>query len=161
MDNDRRKLIIGSASLPLILTVRPALGHARTSLSCREKDERKDKPYKILNDHEDEWMRKKVDVYRLAKWDDKDKKWKTLENRKFIGGTDGVTYWELDHNNPYSGQAWATSMRRGNDIKETKLEQRHALAYMGDDDMRGYGWEPKGGKHCSRSCWMSMKPKHD
>jgi hypothetical protein len=160
MDNDRRKLIVGSASLPLILTVRPALGHARRSLTCKDKMDT-EKPYKILHEYEDEWMRKKVDVYRLAKWDDKKKKWETIENRKYILGTDGHTYWELNPQSPWSGQAWATSMKRGNGIKETKLESRNALAYMGDQDMKGWGWEEKGGKHCMKSCWMSMNANND
>ncbi len=158
MDNDRRKLIVGSASLPLILTVRPALGQARTSLSCLDKDWQKETPYKILHEYEDEWLRKKVDVYELARWDDKQKKWETLENRKFILGTDDSTYWELDRYNPYAGQAVATPMKRGPAIKETKLESRNALAYVGDDGIRGYAWEPKGGQVCTRSCWTSMMP---
>jgi hypothetical protein len=155
MNNDRRKLLIGSAGVPLILTVRPALGQARRSLTCVDKMN-KDKPYKILHEYEDEWMRKKVDVYRLEKWDDQKKKWETLENRKFILGTDGSTYWELDRHNPYAGPASATFMKRGSGIKETRLESRNALAYMGDKEVRGWGWEEKGGKHCAKSCWMSM-----
>lgn len=161
MEANRRKLVLGSAAVPLILTVRPAAGHARTSLTCREKDKHKPRPHDILRKHEDEWMRKKnVAIYRLAKWDDKKKKWETLEDRRFICGTDAHTYWELDRYNPYSGQATITSMRRGHAIKETKLEERHALAYMDEyGEMRGYGWEPKGGAHCSKSCWHSLKPK--
>lgn len=157
MDSNRRKLVLGSTAVPLILTVRPAAATARTSLTCLDKARNKPKPHYILHNHEDEWLRKRVDVWRLAKWNGK--KWETLANRRFIRSTDGYTYWELDRDQPYSAQALPTSMRRGPDIKETKLEERRALAYISDDgEMRGYGWEPKGGTHCLKSCWSSLKP---
>jgi hypothetical protein len=158
MNNDRRKLLIGSAGVPLILTVRPALGQARTSLSCLERAWQQGAPYKVLHEYEDEWLRKKVEVYRLETWDDEKKKWQTLENRKFILGTDDSTYWELDRHNPYAGQALATPLKRGGGVKETRLESRNALVYVGDDGIRGYAWEPKGGQACTRSCWTSMMP---
>jgi len=160
MDRNRRKLLQGSAAVPLILTVRPAAATARTSLSCVDKDKQKPKPHEVLHKYEDEWMRKKyVPIYRLAKWDDKKKKWETLEDRRFICGTDGATYWELDRYNPYSGPATQTSMRRGHNLKETKLEERHALMYVNEYGETGFGWDTKGGYHCSKSCWSSMKPK--
>jgi hypothetical protein len=161
MDNDRRKLIVGSASLPLILTIRPALGQARTSLSCLDKVWQQDTPYRILYEYEDEWLRKTLDIFQLETWDEQTKKWTVLENRKFIVGTDGATYWELDRNNPNAGQALATSFRRGGGVKETRLVSRNALVYVGDDGIRGYGWEPNGGQACTRSCWTSMMPTNN
>jgi hypothetical protein len=164
MDNDRRKLLLGSAAVPLILTVRPAAAHANKSIAvCMEKDRNKPKPHRILEskDHPDQWMRKRVDVYELARWDNDKKKWKTLEDRRFIHGTDGQTYWELDRYNPYTADARPTSMRRGHSITERKLDERLALAYLDHDgEVTGYGWEPKGGYHCTKSCWQSLKPKH-
>jgi hypothetical protein len=159
MDRNRRKLLQGSAAVPLILTVRPAAATARTSLSCIDKDRYKPPPHEILKKYEDEWLRKKyVPVYRLTKWNDTRKKWETLEDRRFICGTDGATYWELDRSAPYSGPATMTSMRRGTNIKETQLEVRNALMYVNDHGETGWGWDTKGGYHCSKSCWTSMKP---
>ena len=163
MDNHRRKLVLGSAAVPLILTVRPAAATARTSIAtCIDKDAKKKKPHYVLENpgNPDQWMRKVVDVYRLDVWDEGQKKWKKLDDRKFICGVDSKTYWELDRYSPYTAPAWATSMKRGTGIKETKLEQRLALAFMENDGkVVGYGWEPKGGKHCTKSCWSSMLPK--
>jgi hypothetical protein len=162
MDVNRRKLLQGSAAVPLILTVRPAAAHARASLSCMDKDTKREKPYSILKSSgsPDEWMRKKIGVYQLAVWDEHKKKWETLENRRFIHGVDGDSYWELDRHSPHSAPALRTSMTRGTGIQETKLEERMALAYFGDDgDLRGYGWEDHGGKHCTTSCWNSLKPR--
>jgi len=163
MDNDRRKLVLGSAAVPLILTVRPAAANAKTSIAaCMDKDALKKKPHHVLasKGYPDEWMRKHVDVYRLAKWDEQKKKWDTLEDRRFICGADGSTYWELDKYSPYTAPAKPTSMKRGHGIKETKLEERLALAYFEKDGkLSGYAWEPKGGNHCTKSCWTSMVPK--
>ena len=166
MDNDRRKLLLGSAAAPLILTVRPAAAHARTSIAmCMDKDAKKAKPHEILasHGHADHWMRKSVDIYRLSVWDEHKRKWNTLDNRRFMCGVDGQTYWELDRNAPYSAPARPTSMRRGHGVQEVRIDQRMALAYLEYDGnfakVVGYGWEPKGGKHYTKSCWHSIKPK--
>jgi hypothetical protein len=149
MDLNRRKLLQGSAAVPLILTVRPAAATARRSLSCMDQDAKREKPQHILKSagHPDEW-------------DEKKKKWDTLEHRRFISGFDGHSYWELDKHNPYSAPAVLTSMTRGTGIKETKLEERLALAYFGPTgELRSYGWETGGGTHCTKSCWTSVAPK--
>ena len=162
MDIDRRKLVLGSAAVPLILTVRPAAAYARTSIgACLERDARRDKPYDVLANpgQPDEWMRIRADVFRLAVWDEHKREWKTLENRQFILGFDRSTYWELDRHRPYSAPASPSSMSKGMGVKESKIDERLALAYLGPEgEVRGYGWEARGGTHCTKSCWASLAP---
>jgi hypothetical protein len=162
MENNRRKLVLGSAAVPLVLTVRPAGAHAKKSIACIADGKMKDKPHEILKTHDDEYMRKWIDVYALEVYDDKDKKWKKLKDKKFICGVDGHTYWELDKRDPYSAEARKTDMKRGPGIKEVKLEKKRALTFYRYDDGHetGYAWEPKGGKHSTKSCWNSIKPKY-
>jgi collagenase-like PrtC family protease len=130
---------------------------------CIDKDAKKKKPNVVLESpgKPDHWVRKVVDVYRLEVWDDDKHKWKKLDDRRYICGVDGRTYWELDRHHPYTAPARATPLKRGHGVKETKLEQRLAIAFMDDEGKyTGYGWETKGGKHSTKSCWHSMVPKH-
>jgi hypothetical protein len=161
MTIDRRKVILGSGAVPLILTVRPAAAQARSSYSCIERDARRSKPYNVLASagEPDEWLRVRADVFQLTIRDQERNEWKTLENRQFILGADRSTYWELDRLQPFSAPAHPTAMNRGTGIKETKMSERLALAYLGPEgEIRGYGWEPRGGTHCTKSCWASFAP---
>jgi hypothetical protein len=167
MDNNRRKLVLGSAAVPLVLTVRPAAAHAKKSIACEGKVT--DKPYEILKTNDDNHMRKWVVVCALEvkEYDQEKKKdvwkaqlWNSHDKKKFICGTDD-SYWVLDKDNPYHAQAQKTSLKKGYGVKEIKLEEKQALAYYSSDSYHetGYGWEPKGGKHYTKSCWNSIKPK--
>ena len=50
-------------------------------------------------------------------------------------------------------------MTRGIGTRETKIEERLALAYVGQrGEILGYGWEPQGGTQCTTSCWTSLAP---
>ena len=162
MDTDRRKLVLGSAAVPVLLTVRPAAAQARTSIGvCLQRDARREKPRQILAiGQPDEWLRIRLNVYRLAVLDEAKKEWKTLENRKFILGVDRSSYWELDRLLPDVAPAAPTTMIRGIGIRETKIDERFALAYVGQQgEILGYGWEPRGGTHCTTSCWTSVAPR--
>jgi hypothetical protein len=163
MDTDRRKLVLGSAAVPLILTVSPAVAQTRTSFgACLERDARRQKPNQVLASpgDPDEWMRIRVDLFQLAVWDEPKREWRTLENRQFMVGVDRSTYWELDHFRPDVAPASPTAMTKGIGIRETKIGERFALAYVGrEGELLGYGWEPQGGTHCTRSCWTSVAPK--
>jgi hypothetical protein len=170
MNPDRRKLLLGSAAVPLVLTVRPAAAHAKKSIGCLS-DDKPDykKPHEILKSHDDGYMRKWVAVYALEveEYDDVKKKhawklqtWDAHDKKKFICGTDD-TYWLLDKHAPYHADATKTQLKKGYGVKEIKLEDKQALAYFKSDDHHeiGYGWEKKGGKHYTKSCWNSIKPK--
>src|SRR5262245_27753062 len=115
MDTDRRKLVLGSAAVPLVLTVRPAAAQARTSIgACLARDARRERQLEVLASGEpDEWMRYRLDEFELAVWDETKKDWQTLENRRFILGVDKHTYWELDHLLPEIAPAIPTSMIQG------------------------------------------------
>jgi hypothetical protein len=165
MDNSRRKLVLGSAAVPLVLTVRPAGAHAKRSIACIADGKLDHKPpHDRLKDHEDETMRKWIDVYSLEveKWDHDKKKmvWKKLEH-KYICGTDH-TYWKLDKDHPYTRDAVKTEMKRGLGVKEVKIDRKAAVKFYRRDDFEetGYAWETHGGMHLKKSCWNSIKPKH-
>jgi hypothetical protein len=169
MDKNRRKLVLGSAAVPLVLTVRPAAAHAKQSIACIAEGKGYDKPHEILKTHDDGHMRKWVAVYALEveEYDEVKKKkvwklqkWNSEHKKKFICGTDD-TYWVLDKDDPYHAEAKKTSMKKGYGVKEIKLEDKQALAYYSSDNYHetGYGWETKGGKHYKKSCWNSIKPK--
>jgi hypothetical protein len=161
MDSDRRKLVLGSAAAPLVLTVRPAAAQARTSIgACLERDARRERPLEVLASGEpDEWMRIRLDEFELEVQDEAKGVWKKLENRRFILGVDQHTYWELDHLLPEIAPAIPTSMTQGPGVREMRVGERLALAYVGrDGEVVGYGWEPQGGTHCTTSCWASVVP---
>ncbi|MGH6689678.1 MAG: hypothetical protein ACREF4_03240 [Gammaproteobacteria bacterium] len=170
MDNNRRKLILGSAAVPLVLTVRPAAATAKKSIACIADGKYDDKkPWEILKKDDDGYMRKWVAVcwLEVEEYDDAKKKnvwklqtWNSQNKKKFICGTDQC-YWLLDKDDPYHAQATKTSFKKGYGVKETKFEDKQALAYYSSDSYHetGYGWEPKGGKHYKKSCWSSIKPK--
>ena len=166
MDNNRRKLVLGSAAVPLVLTVRPAAATAKKSIACIADGKQPDKPYEILKTSDDGYMRKWVAVYSLEVYDYDDKKWKlqswnSQNKKKYICGTDD-SYWALDKDSPYHAQATKTSLKKGYGVKEIKLEDKQALGFYSSDSYHetGYGWETKGGTYYKKSCWNSIKPKY-
>ena len=168
MQNLRRKLLLGSAAAPLILTVRQASAHAKASnMACLGKDGHGNnynhKPDDILasNPHADEWMRAKCDVVELTVWDHDKKKWLGLKDDRFFLGFDKSTYWKLDKHAPYSAPASASKYKKGHGVQEHKKGEVYPVVYAKDDgDIVGMAWETHGGKNFTKSCWMSAFPKH-
>ena len=163
MHDTRRKLLQGSAALPLVLTVRPASGEARTSVaSCLQRDAERRPEYILASTAQpDDWMRAKIDILELTIWDSDKKKWVELTDRKFFLGFDKATYWECDRGDPWRRPASPSSYRRGMNVKEAKKGQRNALVYVSSPDGRvvGMAWERHGGHHSTKSCWTSLVPK--
>jgi hypothetical protein len=163
MQDTRRKLLQGSAALPLVLTVRPASGRATTSLaSCLQRDADRRPEYILAsNAHSDDWMRAKVDILELSVYDTDTRKWVELKDRKFFLGFDRATYWECDRNDPWRSPASPSNLRKGVNVKEEKKGQRNAIVYVSNPDGRvvGMAWEKHGGYHTTRSCWTSLVPK--
>jgi len=164
MEKLRRKLVLGSAAAPLVLTIRQASAHAKTSaMACLGKNGYGHKPDHILvsDPHADEWVRAKCDLLELTVWDHDKKKWVELKDRKFFLGFDKSTYWQLDKHNPYTAPASASSYRKGTGVQEKKKGEVHPVVYMHDDGrVVGMAWETHGGKPSTNSCWASAFPKH-
>jgi len=162
MKDIRRKFLGSALATPLVLTVRQASAHAKTSLvACLERDgKRRVDDILAHSSHSDEMMRAKVDILELSYWDDRKNKWVEIEDRRFILGFDKSTYWQLDRDDPYRSPASPSQYRKGSGIREKKKGERHALVYVKDDGrIVGMGWEKRGGTQCSKSCWASLVPK--
>jgi hypothetical protein len=164
MDNNRRKLVLGSAAVPLVLTVRPAAAHAKKSIACIADGKEPDKPWHILKTGDDGFMRKWVVVCNLEVKDGntwKLQKWSQNKKKEYICGTNGW-YWLLDKDDPYHAPAGKSEFQKdGWGIKEIKVADMQALAYYSSESFHetGWGWETKGGKYYKTSCWNSIKPK--
>jgi len=163
MQEIRRKLLKGSAAVPLILTVRQASAHARTSLAACLDKEVKRKPSEVFthSPHADEWLRAKIDVVELSFWDEHKRKWVDIEDRRFYLGFDKSTYWQLDRHDPYRAPASPSKYRKGQVVREKKKGELHPLVSVRENgQVVGMAWEKHGGMHLSKSCWASIIPKH-
>jgi hypothetical protein len=152
----RRKLIKAALAAPAVFTVRTASATAMSSaMACITRDDQQSHewpyPEKCMETHEDEWLRMKKDLVEIHKYGST----KPLSNRRFFLSHDGKTYWELiPDGDSYRAEPKYSTAEYG---KYRKVGDGKFLAYHKDGDIVGYGWEDKGGKNITKSCWTSIK----
>ena len=162
MKNGRRSFLKGSAAVaPLILTAGPAAAtnaHSST-LACVGRDLKRqtaghNMPAGIKVRGNDEWLRKEVELYRLATLAGV-----TLPGDHFLG-TDRVTYWRLDESRFGSATAIRTNHTVANARAHLIGRRVFALIYV-DHDLRqvGFALERNGGAAVTGSCWVSVTPR--
>jgi hypothetical protein len=156
MKNARRALIKGVVGAPLVFTVRTASATAMSSpVACIERDHDRSKqwpyPEKCMEWGEDDWLRMKKDLVEIHRYGSKT----PLKDRRFFLNHSGNTYWELIRDgNTYRAEPKYSTSEYG---FYRKLGEGKFLAYHENGDIVSYGWEPKGGKNITRSCWTSLK----
>jgi hypothetical protein len=106
----------------------------------------------MLETTEDEWLRMDRDIVELCK----NGSTTPLSNRRFYIGNDGLTYWELKQTTSgLVGQptTYTTATHRiSRNLSKGKFLIQHK-----DGQVVAYGWEDKGGKNITCSCWTSLK----
>jgi hypothetical protein len=157
MDKTKRSLVKASLAAPLVLTVRTASATATSSAAaCVDRDAveatKSPTPDKMLDTTQDEWLRMDKDIVELCKYGSTT----PLSHRRFYLGYDGSTYWELKQTT--SGLLGEqTTYTTGTHKVNRKLSQGKFLIQHQDGKVISYGWEDKGGKNITCSCWTSLK----
>lgn len=157
---DRRKLLKGTLSAPVVMTVTPVLGAARTTfMACV--DNAAAKPVSsvapLAEAMPDEWLRVDLDILQVTMPDAQGKP--AFQPGKYFIGPDKVSMYRLADTRPES--APATLVRQFNvgtpGMQALTIERRRALAYVDrQGNVVGYAWQPRGGAHITASCYASV-----
>lgn len=157
---ERRRLLKGSISAPLVLTVTPALGIARTTfMACFNKGiaNPAGTVAPLADIPPDEWLRIDLDIVEVrlpnAKGD------LVLQPGRYFVGADRTTMFRLADVRPDSAPATPIQAFNGftPGMQTRVVERRRALAYVDrNGDIVGYAWQPSGGTHITASCYASV-----
>jgi hypothetical protein len=157
---DRRKLLKGTLSAPVVMTVTPALGAARTTfMACV--DNSAAKPVSsiapLANAHPDEWLRIELDILEVAVPNGKGEL--VVQPGRFFAGYDKISMYKLADVRPESVPA--TLVREFNagtmGMRTRTIEKRRALAYVDrEGHVVGYAWQRRGGAQITASCYASV-----
>jgi hypothetical protein len=157
---DRRKLLKGTLSAPVVMTVSPVLGAARTTfMACV--DNAAAKPVSsvapVAAMSPDEWLRVDLDILQVTLPDAKGQP--AVQPGRFFVGPDKVSMYRLAEIRPESSPA--TPVREFNlgtpGMQTRTVEKRRALAYVDrQGNVVGYAWQPRGGAHITASCYASV-----
>ena len=157
---DRRKLLKGTLSAPLVATVTPVLAAARTTfMACVDNGALKpvSAVAPLSGISADEWLR--VDLFILEVRLPNAKGQLELQPGRYFIGPDRMAMFKLADTRPES--APATPVNAFNaytpGIQTQIVEKRRALAYVDrDGNVVGYAWQPRGGAHITASCYASV-----
>jgi hypothetical protein len=157
---DRRKLLKGTLSAPLVMTVSPVLGAARTTfMACV--DSSKSKPVSSVvpvgSISQDEWLRVDLDILEVRIPNGNGEL--VMQPGKYFVGPDKTAMYKLADVRPESVPA--TVVREFHaftpGIRTRTVEKRRALAYVDrQGEIVGYAWQPRGGSHITASCYASV-----
>lgn len=157
---DRRKLLKGTLSAPVVMTVTPVLGAARTTfMACV--DNAAAKPVSsvapLAEVPSDEWLRIDLDILRVTLPNAKGEP--DIQPGRFFVGPDKVSMYRLADTRPESSPA--VLVRQFNvgtpGMQTLTMEKRRALAYVDrEGNVVGYAWQPRGGAHITASCYASV-----
>lgn len=157
---NRRKLLRGTLSAPLVMTVTPVLGQARTTfMACV--DNAAIKPVSSVAPAEsafpDEWLRLDLEILEVKVPNEKGEL-VAQEGRYFVG-PDRTTMYRLADVRPESAPATVVHRFHAHTMgmQTRTIERRRALAYVDrDGSVVGYAWQPRGGAHITASCYASV-----
>lgn len=157
---DRRKLLKGTLSAPVVMTVSPVLGAARTTfMACV--DNAAARPVSsvapIASISPDEWLRVDLDILQVTVMDAKGQP--AVQPGRFFVGPDKVSMYRLADIRPETSPA--TPVREFNvgtpGLQTRTIEKRRALAYVDrQGNVVGYAWQPRGGAQITASCYASV-----
>lgn len=156
---DRRKLLKGTLSAPVVMTVTPVLGAARTTfMACADNAALRPVSSKLPSAgfSADEWLRVDLDIFEVA-LPEKDKL--VVQPGRYFIGPDKVAMYRLADTRPESSPA--TLVQKFNvhtlGLQKRVIEKRRALAYVDrNGNVVGYAWQPRGGAQITASCYASV-----
>lgn len=161
MKSARRRVLKGTAAVPLLFTMRPASAHALGSVvSCLKKDAIKSggdsKPHEVAKTNLDGWVRVRCDLFEVSVYSGH--KLKKLDGKYFLGA-DKVRYWKLAGH--FGRETCSASEHTIHSCSARKTgEFRYMLAYVDQTgNQTGYAPQANGGHPVTGSCWSSIRPR--
>jgi hypothetical protein len=157
---ERRKLLTGGLSAPLVFTVTPALGVAQTTfMACLRRGDALPVGAVAPPAHAppDEWLRIDLDILEIRLPNAKGEL--VAQPGRFFVGSDRITLFRLADVRPESAPATPVGAFNAATlgIQTRVVEKRRALAYVNrDGEIVGYAWQPRGGAHITASCYASV-----
>ena len=157
---DRRKLLKGTLAAPVVMTVTPALGAARTTfMACV--DNSAANPVSAIaplsSAHEDEWLRVELDILEVTLPNGKGEM--VAQPGRYFAGFDKISMYKLADTRPESAPAiLVREFNAGTMGMRTRVvEKRRALAYVDrQGNVIGYAWQRRGGWQITASCYASV-----
>jgi len=172
MDNkQRRRILTGSASLPIILTIQSGSALAATSSACRVKDAGKTQPAllpeasdnsSLASAGPDEWMRKNIQLVNLKVDGAQNFYTGPSGSTNFFRNIEGSYYFEFtDTMSPPTLLNGLTAPKPGAvNVVETDVANgvRSALVHVDESGkMTGFAWDTSSsGQKITSSCWTSF-----
>jgi hypothetical protein len=157
----RRRLVQGSLSAPLVMTVTAAAGAGRTSFTaCLDNARTTPRPHRVLARHHhgaDDWLRVQVEVYEVSLPTGDGGMVK--QSGKYFIGPDKVTMFQLAEHQSESIPAKPVHKFNAHTLGVNRqlVEKRYALAFADKQGkIIGFGWQDNGGIHCKKSCFSSV-----
>ena len=157
----RRRLLQGSLSAPLVMTVTSAVGAGRTTFTaCLDNARLQPKPYRVMarsNYGSDDWLRVQVDVLEVS-FSDGDGKMIKQPGKYFVGPDKSTLYKLAESRSETTPPTIATKFNAYTPgMQKQVVEKRYALAFADNHGkVVGYGWQDNGGAHCKKSCFSSV-----
>lgn len=157
----RRRLLKGSISAPLVMTVTSAAGTVRTTFTaCLDNARLQPKPYTVMaRTHygADDWLRVQVEVYEVS-FSDGNGKMVKVPGKYFIGPDKNTMYKLAEYRSESTPPTIASKFNAHTPgMQKQVVERRQALAFADKDGkVVGYGWQDNGGTHCKKSCFSSV-----
>jgi len=157
---DRRKLLKGTLSAPLVMTVTPVLGVARTTfMACV--DNAAAKPVSTVlptpGAYADEWLRVDLEIVEVSLPNAKGEQ--VVQSGRYFVGPDKVSMYRLASTRPDVSPATLVQQFNASTmgLQRRPVEMRQALAYVNRDGrVVGYAWQPRGGSQITASCYASV-----
>jgi hypothetical protein len=157
----RRRLLQGSLSAPLVMTVTSAAGAGRTTFTaCLDNARLQPKPHRVMARGyygSDDWLRVQVDVYEVA-FSDGNGRMVKVPGKYFVGPDKNTMFKLAEHRSEATPPTIATKFNiHTPGMQKQVVEKRFALAYADErGKVVGYGWQDNGGAHCKKSCFSSV-----
>lgn len=157
---DRRTLLRGTLSAPVVMTVTPALGAARTTfMACA--DNAAVRPVSAIAPdaslNPDEWLRIDLDIFEVTLPNEKGEP--VVQPGRYFVGPDKSAMYQLADVRPESTPPTLVHRFHAHTIglQKRSVEKRRALAYVDrNGDVIGYAWQRRGGAHITASCYASV-----
>jgi hypothetical protein len=157
---DRRHLLRGTLAAPLVMTISPALGQARTTfMACFDNS-----AYKRVTSvaptpgaSGDEWLRIDLDILEVRLPNGKGEM--VAQPGRYFVGPDRISMFRLADVRPETVPATPVREFHANTrgMQARPVEKRRALAYVDrHGGVVGYAWQPRGGAHITASCYASV-----
>jgi hypothetical protein len=156
----RRRLLQGTLGAPLVMTVTPVLGVARTTfMACLNKSEGQPEgaTAPLEGALPDEWLRVDLDIVEVTVLNERGAA--VPQPGRYFVGPDRVAMYRLDDVRPEAAPATLVNGFNAHTygMQTRTVERRRALAHVDEHgNLVGYAWQPRGGSRITASCYASI-----